>query len=44
MSMDERQVRRWAAGGADVPAQVPAWPERRATAVAADPPPARQAA
>ena len=42
--MDERQVRRWATGAAVIPDQVAAWLERRAAAMAADPPPVRQAA
>jgi ribosome-binding protein aMBF1 (putative translation factor) len=44
LAMDERQVRRWATGAAVIPEQVAAWLERRASAMAADPPPVRQAA
>lgn len=44
LTMDERQVRRWATGVAIIPEQVAAWLERRAAAMAADPPPVRQAA
>jgi len=44
LAMDERQVRRWATGAASMPDQVAAWLERRAAEMAADPPPARQAA
>lgn len=44
LTMDERQVRRWATGVAVIPEQVAAWLERRAAAMAADPPPVRQAA
>ncbi len=40
LSVDERQVRRWTTGAAMVPEQVAAWLERRAAAMAADPPPA----
>lgn len=44
LTMDERQVRRWATGAAVIPEQVALWLERRAAAIAADPPPVRQAA
>jgi len=44
LTMDERQVRRWATGAASIPDQVAAWLERRAAEMAADPPPARHAA
>ncbi len=44
LAVDERQVRRWATGEALIPEQVAAWLERRAAAMAADPPPIRQAA
>lgn len=44
LTMDERQVRRWATGEASIPEQVATWLERRAAAMAADPPPARQPA
>ena len=44
LGMDERQVRRWALGAADVPERVAAWLERRAEAMEADPPPVRAAA
>ena len=43
LAVDERQVRRWATGAAVIPEQVAAWLERRAAAMAADPPPVRQA-
>jgi len=44
LTMDERQVRRWATGEAFIPEQVAAWLERRAAAMAADPPPVREVA
>ncbi len=44
LTMDERQVRRWATGEAFIPEQVATWLERRAAAMAADPPPVRQPA
>ena len=44
LSVDERQVRRWTTVAAMVPEQVAAWLERRAAAMAADPPPVREAA
>ncbi len=44
LTMDERQVRRWATGEALIPEHIAAWLERRATAMAADPPPLREVA
>ena len=44
LAMDERQVRRWATGVACIPDQTAVWLERRAEAMAADPPPVRQVA
>lgn len=44
LGMDERQVRRWAAGQYPVPADIAEWLERRARSMEADPPPTRRAA
>ncbi len=44
LTVDERQVRRWATGEASIPEHIAAWLERRAAAMAADPPPVRQVA
>lgn len=40
LGMDEARVRKMARGAADVPGELAAWLERRAEAMAADPPPA----
>lgn len=41
-SLDERQVRRWTAGQADVPPAIAAWLERAARFHAANPVPPRE--
>jgi hypothetical protein len=41
LDADPRAVRRWFAPGGEAPAAVDAWLERRAQAMAADPPPVR---
>lgn len=41
---DEGTVRRWLRVGGDAPPEVDAWLERRAQAMAADPPPVRRSA
>lgn len=39
LGMDEARVRKWARGVGSVPAEIAAWLERRAAAMAEDPPP-----
>jgi hypothetical protein len=41
LEVDPRAVRRWFAPGGVAPPQIDAWLERRAAAMAADPPPVR---
>jgi len=38
---DEGTVRRWLRDGSEAPAEIDAWLERRASAMADDPPPSR---
>ena len=44
IGVDEARVRKWARGVGEVPDEVASWLERRADAMAADPPPVRQVA
>lgn len=39
LGMDEARVRKWARGVGNVPADIAAWLDRRADAMASDPPP-----
>ncbi|WP_424138676.1 hypothetical protein [Roseomonas chloroacetimidivorans] len=44
LGIDEARVRKWARGVGEVPEDIAAWLERRAEAMASDPPPSRRAA